>query len=425
MKYTNKDMGSYNIHLIKTDKYKTITIRVMFKRKIKKEEITIRNVLASLLVQSTNKYNSKRKMTIEAHDLYSARLAVDNSRAGNYINTIFTLNVLNDKYTESGNFKKSLEFLNEVIFNPDVEDNKFKEKNIDIVMNRTRTELSSIKEDPNTYSLVRAMESFDSKSPVSYRMMGYLEDLDTIDGESLYKYYNEMINKDFVDIAVIGDINEEMVVNEIKKYFKLRILKRPNKDFFLPNKRPRARRLFGKETIEATQSRLNIICRLGKLTKYERDYVLPVLNVIFGGGADSKLFKIVREQHSLCYTIYSKPKRLDNILIIRTGINRENYQKTLKLIEKILSDMKKGKFSEDDINIAKQYFETAFDELEEDPNSAIDLYLSKMYYDTDDLDVKRKNIMKVSKNELVKVAKKIHMDTVFELEGDKDEEDGI
>lgn len=425
MKYINKDMGSYNIHLIKTDKYKTITIRVMFKRKIKKEEITIRNVLASLLVQSTNKYNSKRKMTIEAHDLYSARLSVDNSRMGNYINTIFTLNILNDKYTEEGNFKKSLEFLNEVIFNPDVEEKKFKEKNIDIVMNKTKTELSSIKEDPNAYSLLRAMESFDSKSPVSYRMMGYLEDLDNIDGESLYNYYNDMINKDYVDIAVIGDINEEMVVNEIKKYFKLRILKKLNKDYFLPNKRPRARRLFAKETIEATQSRLNIICRVSKLSKYERDYVLPVLNVIFGGGADSKLFKIVREKHSLCYTIYSKPKRLDNILIIRTGINRDNYHKTLKLIEKILLDMKKGKFTDEDINISKQYFETAFDELEEDPNAVIDLYLSKAYLDSDDLDEKRKNIMKVSKSELVKVARKIHMDTVFELEGDKDEEDGI
>ena len=425
MKYTNKDMGSYNIHLIKTDKYKTITIRVMFKRKIKKDEITIRNVLASLLVQSTNKYNSKRKMTIEAHDLYSARLSVDNSRNGKYVNTIFTLNILNDKYTEEGNFKKSLEFLNEVLFNPDVEDKKFREKNIDIVMNQTKTELTSIKEDPNTYSLVRAMESFDPNSPVSYRMMGYLEDINSIDGESLYKYYLDMINKDFVDIAVIGDINEEMVVNEIKKYFKLRILKKPDKDYFLPNKRPRARRLFSKETIETTQSRLNIICRLSKLNKYERDYVLPVLNVIFGGGPDSKLFKIVREKNSLCYSIYSKPKRLDNILIIRTGINRENYHKTLKLIEKILLDMKKGKFTDEEINIAKQYFETAYDELEEDPNAVIDLYLSKMYLDSDDLDVKRKNIMKVTKSELVKVARKIHMDTVFELEGDKDEEDGI
>ena len=116
----------------------------------------------------------------------------------------------------------------------------------------------------------------------------------------------------------------------MRKYFKLKILKKRKNDFFLPNKRPRARRLFGKETIEATQSRLNIICRLGKLSKYERDYVLPVLNVILGGGADSKLFKIVREKNSLCYSIYSKQKRLDNILLIRTGINRENYQKTLK-----------------------------------------------------------------------------------------------
>lgn len=425
MKYTNKDMGSYNIHLIKTDKYKTITVRVMFKRKIKKEEITIRKVLASLLVQSTKKYNSKRKMTIEAHDLYSARLSVDNSRLGNYINTVFTLNILNDKYTETGNFNKSLEFLNEVIFNPDVEDKMFKDKNIDIVMNRTKTELQSLKEDSNTYSLVRTLEAFDSTSPVAYRMMGYLEDLESINGESLYNYYLDMITNDYVDIAVIGDINEDKVISEIKKYFKLRILKKPQGDFFLPTKRPRARRLFAKETIETTQSKLNIICRLSKLSRYERNYVLPLLNVILGGGIDSKLFKIVREKNSLCYYVYSKHKKLDEILLIRTGINRENYQKTLKLIEKILSDIKKGKFVEDDINIAKQFFETSFDAIEEDPNTVIDMYLGTVYLDADDIEEKRKNIARVTKSELVRVAKKIHMDTIFLLEGDKNEEEGI
>ena len=61
MKYKKKDLGSYNVHMIQTDKYKTITMRIVFRRKIKKEEITIRNILTSLLVQSTEKYNSKRK----------------------------------------------------------------------------------------------------------------------------------------------------------------------------------------------------------------------------------------------------------------------------------------------------------------------------------------------------------------------------
>jgi hypothetical protein len=122
-----------------------------------------------------------------------------------------------------------------------------------------------------------------------------------------------------------------------------------------------------------------------------------------------------------------------NTLMANRGFPLKDLEASLKTIksesaEDAMMTSKSGEAiaeSPIDINIAKQYFETAFDELEEDTNSVIDLYLSKMYYDTDDLDVKRKNIMKVSKNELVKVAKKIHMDTVFELEGDKDEEDGI
>ncbi len=425
MKYTNKNMGSYNVHLINTDKYKTITVRVSFRRLIKKEEITIRNVLSSLLVQSTKKYSSKKDMIIQAEELYSAKLSVDNSRLGNYVNTMFTLNVLNDKYTEEGNFNKALEFLNDAIFNPDVENNEFSNKNLDIVMSRTKASLSSIKESPNTYSIVRALEVFDKDSPLAIRMMGYLEDLEKINGKVLYEYYQDMINKDFVDIAVIGDIDEEKVTQEIKKYFKLRILKKQKIDVYLKNKQPRKKKLIAKETIDTTQSQVNVICRLGKLNNYEKNYVLPMFNIIFGGGSDSKLFKIVREEYSLCYTIYSRPKKLDNILLIKTGINRDNYSKTLKLIEKILLDMKKGKFEIKDINTAKEYFETSFDELEEDPNAVIDMFLAIAYLNADDLDTKRKMISKVTKSEIIKVAKKVYIDTIFMLEGEKHEEDAI
>ena len=425
MKYTHKDMGSYNIHLIKTDKYKTITVRVMFRRKIEKSEITLRNVLTSLLVYSTNKYDSKRKMTIETQDLYSAAISVNSTRLGNYINTSFSLNVLNDKYTEKGNFKKSLEFLNEVLFNPDIEDKKFKEKNIDIIKNRIKNDLTSLKEDLNTYSMVRTMESFDKDSPISYRMMGYLEDLDEIDGSRLYEYYKEMLEKDIVDIFVIGNIDEAEIVKEIKKYFKLRVLKKIKLDYFLENKKVRRRKLLAKETVDANQSKVNLVCRIDKLSDYELNYVLPVFNMIFGGGTDSKLFKIVREKHSLCYTIFSQPKKLDKILIIRTGINMENQKKTISLVEKLLNDMKKGKFDSEDLRIAKEYFETAFDELEENPDSVIDMYASIFYLGGDELEEKRRKTAKVTKAEIVKVAKKVHIDTIFTLEGDKDEETGV
>ena len=54
MKYTKKDLASYNLHLINTDKFKTITMKVVFSSPIKKDEITMRNVLSDLLLQSSN-----------------------------------------------------------------------------------------------------------------------------------------------------------------------------------------------------------------------------------------------------------------------------------------------------------------------------------------------------------------------------------
>ena len=45
MKYKNIDMGSYNLHLIKTKKFKTIAVRISFRNKIHKEDTTIRNIL--------------------------------------------------------------------------------------------------------------------------------------------------------------------------------------------------------------------------------------------------------------------------------------------------------------------------------------------------------------------------------------------
>ena len=39
------NMGAYNLHFIKTKKFKTITIDVDFYREIKKDEITKRNCL--------------------------------------------------------------------------------------------------------------------------------------------------------------------------------------------------------------------------------------------------------------------------------------------------------------------------------------------------------------------------------------------
>ena len=423
MEYIKKDLGSYKLHLIKTDKFKSITVKVSFHRVIKKNEITIRNILSDMFMQSSKKYNSKRELTIKAQDLYAAGLRTTNSRLGNYINTDFYLTVLNDKYTEDGNFASSLEFLGEIIFNPDVEDGKFNEEKLDIVKSTCRSALNSIKEDASNYSLIRMAEAFGEGEPISYRMMGYLEDLDNITGTSLYEFYLDMIKNDFVDIFVIGDIDIKEATDLIKKYFKFDILKKLKMPFMVDEKKPRRSKLVFNEEIDNTQSKLAIGCRINGLSEYERNYPLTLFNVIFGGCSDSKLFKEVREENSLCYTIYSITNKLDNVLLIRAGIDKENYKKTVSLIEKNLKDMCNGKFDETDILMAKEYYNTALEDIEDSQSKIINNYLMMELINTDDIDVKREKMSKVTKSEIVKVAKKVTIDTIFCLEGVRNEED--
>lgn len=423
MEYIKKDLGSYKLHLIKTDKFKSITVKVSFHRVIKKNEITIRNILSDMFMQSSKKYNSKRELTIKAQDLYAAGLRTTNSRLGNYINTDFYLTVLNDKYTEDGNFASSLEFLSEIMFNPDVENGKFNEEKLDIVKSTCRSALNSIKEDASNYSLIRMAEAFGEGEPISYRMMGYLEDLDNITGTSLYEFYLDMIKNDFVDIFVIGDVDIKEATDLIKMYFKFDILKKLKMSFMVDEKKPRRSKLVFNEKIDNTQSKLAIGCRINGLSEYERNYPLTLFNVIFGGCSDSKLFKEVREDNSLCYTIYSITNKLDNVLLIRAGIDKENYKKTVSLIEKNLKDMCNGKFDETDILMAKEYYNTALEEIEDSQSKIINNYLMMELINTDDIDVKREKMSKVTKSEIVKVAKKVTIDTIFCLEGVRNEED--
>ena len=124
----------------------------------------------------------------------------------------------------------------------------------------------------------------------------------------------------------------------------------------------------------------------------------------------------VNNQNST-FKISSVLNKLDNTLIIRAGVNRKNVKKTVDLSNTQMNLMKKGKFTDSDINIAKEYFQTALDSVVESEASMIENYFMMDLMGLDDIDVRRRKMNEVSKSDIIKVAKKIKMDTVFCIEG--------
>ncbi len=419
MKYNKISLPTYNIHVIETKKFKTITVKVNFKRALKKEEIAYRNVLINVLCESTKDYPTKRLMEMATEDLYDLSYQGSNYISGKYSVVGFDIVFLNEKYTEVGMFDKSIDFLVSMLFNPNLDETnkQFNKRAFNMAYNLLESNLKSLKESPNMYSRMRMLEIMEPKSVTSLRSCGYMEDLEKIDSKKLYKYYLDMLKKDIVDIFIIGDVKTDKVTKIIENKFNINTLKKQSESHFIVPKTKRLLPKTIKEKSNYSQSQLVMGYKMFNLSDFELRYVLNVYNYILGGGPDSKLFKNAREKHSLCYSISSTGQPLNSIMIISAGINTKNFDKTVSVVKKEVKQMIKGNFTNDDIVKAKITYLNSLKELEDNPQSILSLYVGMEYLNSHDMNTRINNINKVTKSDVVKLASKIHLDTIYLLEG--------
>lgn len=419
MDYKKIEHKNYNLHIINTDKFKTVNVKINLKRKIKKDEITIRTLLNDLLINTSNKYKTSRDIVIETEELYDLGISSSPHKSGNYHIISFKETFLNEKYTEEGMNKKSLEFLLELIFNPNVNDNKFDKEYFELIKRTVENDIKSLKDDTKKYSVTRLYEEMD-KGPLSYRSCGYLEDLDKITEENLYDCYKSVIENDKIDIFIIGNLNEtfEELFN---KYIPDTIRIEDNVSHYLDLEIKEEKEK--KEMVDTNQSKLSIGLKLKDITEFELKYVISLYSLILGGSSNSKLFRIVREENSLCYYINSTVSVLSKIITITAGINSSDYEKTINLIKEQLENMSNGNITNEEIKEAKKIYISGCREVEDSPVSIINNYLSHEYADLDLVNDRIKSIEKVTKEDIINLSKKVVIDTIFFLEGTSEDEE--
>ena len=420
MEYKKINLNSYNIHFIKTDKFKTIDIRVMFIDKFKKEDITKRNFLMDMLSFSTKEYDTHRKLSIKCQDLYSLNLNSSNFRLGNYLISKIGITLLNPKYTEESMLEESIDLLTETIFNPNVTNNRFETKSFNLVKKNLETELLSVKEQPRLYAISQFLKEIDENKPYSYHGYCYQEDLEKINESNLYEYYKEFLTKNLVDIYVVGDIDFSKVEKLIREKFKISTLKKDKGNVIIKHDKIRKKSRKVIEKSDFKQAKLVIGLKLDDLSKFEFGYVSNIYNLILGGISDSLLMKNVRVKESLAYYISSSLNKVDNLIIITSGIEGKNFNKTVKIIKKTLKDIQNGKINDDDIKKCQTEYISSVDVASNLPNGLMDLAMSNHLKISDSIDVRKKKIMEVTKEDVINFSKKVSLDTIYLLEGNNE-----
>ena len=413
LKTINKD--GYKLHVLKTDKFKSITVKLVFWNKLNEEELSLRNLLADNLLFSSARYKDNRSISIKKQDLYSTSVYNSTYRNGTQIITEFCLSCIDDKYTEKGNFEASLEFLFDCIGNPNVSNQTFDTRSFNITKERLRTAIKNETDNPSYYSYKRYKQIIGNKDILNGSILGSLEELEKITPSSLYDYYQSFFASNHLDIYVLGNIDEEIVKSIIDKNIGFKM------DVFYSSSATDYQKEFTEDIEDSrfNQSKLIMGGSIKNLSEKARKYDAIIYNIILGNSPNSKLFQTVREKKSYAYTISSSINRLDGMFMISAGISYKNYEDTKNEIYKQLELMKKGSFSLKSIKNAKEVVLSILKEVEDSPNSMIDHFHNYLYNGADTIKKQIECINSITKEDIINVAKKIDIDTIYLLKEDE------
>lgn len=414
--------NTYNIYTIKTDKFKTCHMEIVFRNNIDKNDITLRSVLTEMIVENTKKYNTRRKMMIELENLYNAYFYGVTNRVGSSVITSFCFDFIDPSLVKE-NALDFIKFPLEAVLNPNVKNNEFDLITLEYVKERVKKDIESIIEDPKNYSISKLLEKMCPDTESSININGYTKDLDKITPETLYNFYINMIKHDYIDVYIIGNLDMDKISNIIKNNFKVNILKNHGITYNINNKIiKKSKKLY--ESFSTSQENICIGLNIKNETKFEKNYVANIYNMILGGGSlESILYKKLRNENSLCYNCVSLYQKFDNLFIIHTAISKENETLAIKLIKESLKDMSSKKIKDEDLENAKKLILTNLNSSLDVPGRIIDNYIFKNLYDLDDLETRINNYKLVTKEDIIAFAKKIKINTILCVRDGENEKD--
>ena len=418
MKIVNKKINGINVTFIKTNKFKSVYGSLIFKSIVTKEKMTYGALLRNVLMESTKKYNTNEKLNINTLENYDAYYSAENARIGNYYFNRFNFSTLEDKYTKEDNLKNVLDTFCEIVFNPNVNGDGFDEESFKINYERLKLSIEKRKENQRSYAEERMLKCLDQNMP--YTFDKDMDVLNSITKESLYDYYKDMINNSNVSLIIVGNIEDENAFNDIVN--KIKNNKEFDKDLYISNDDLNASYKDIKETGYGTQNVLYLVCYLKNMNAYELNYVMPLYRIILGGSGNSRLFDNVREKNSLAYYCFARLEKDDNLLEIITGIEKENYEKSLKIIKEELKKM--DKITNEELEAAKKEFISSLLESGDYIENLASRYHIEVMYDLPNIDEFIKKISEVTKEEVENINKKVALKLSYFLkEGEKDGRD--
>lgn len=408
------------LYIRKTEQFKTVNFSVKWKTALDEKKAGHRAVLANVLQDSNGRYRTQTALRNTLDEMYGTVLYTDASKRGETHIVSLYAECVNDEYlSEGGVLDEVLDLIRTTIFEPNLVDGQFDETIVNREKRSVKERLRSLYDDKTRYAQKRMLELLRPDSAASASSYGTEETVDALTADDLLAAYESMLHEDEVAIYVVGDVDENEIIEKIRNHFIFQ--GRPAME------RKPLQQATEKQATEIKQVREKQEMKQGKLhlgfstpvTFHHPDYPkMQITNGVFGGFAHSKLFMNVREKESMAYYASSSYASHYGLLYVMAGIDAELEEKAVNLIKEQLQALQQGDITDLEMEQTKALLGNGIKSAFDSARGQIEVF--DQFKELDEHFTAEKMIAvweSVTKEDVQKMAAEISLEIVYLLSG--------
>ncbi|HEX2925195.1 MAG TPA: pitrilysin family protein [Ruminiclostridium sp.] len=411
------ETNGITVYNIGSNRFKTNTINIFFHDNLNEATAAMNALFPLVLKRGCKGLPTIKDINLYLEKLYGAVFDCDVVKKGERQIIHFYFEYLSDKFIQEGqgNFEKAFEFLMNILFRPELKDGTFNEQYVEQEKNNLKMLVEGRTNDKIQYSVDRCYELMCSKEPFGLYEYGTVDQIDAITGEQLYDHYRKKIASLQMDIFITGELSEPDIafIKEKLAHIQRGTSQKINSSIVL--KCVKEVRNF-EERMDVNQAKLCLGFRTHVSPTENEYYALMAFNGLLGGGTHSKLFQNVREKAGLAYFVFSRLEKFKGLMVILSGIDINNKDTTQEIILKQLEEIQTGNITDNEYKATLKSLKTGILSLKDSQLNVVDFNLSQLITGAHDtMDSLIEKLSRVTVEDIVKVANKVQLDSVYFL----------
>ena len=403
---------------IPSNRFKTARISVTAYLPLNEDNIATASLMAQILSNGCARFAKPLDMSRELDRLYGATLGADTDKMGDTLVWRTGIIFVQDKFLPENIFADCARLLFDTVFAPACDGNGFDSDNFE---REKRIQLEDIEgeiNDKRTFARNRCLAEMCDGEPFGIPNLGTAEQVAALTREGVYNAWRKFLETAYFRVGVVADDEHP----EVYGMFAERLANIDRGEIYTPVETElhtaagEIKRV--SDRLDVAQGKLVLGCSVGGAGEDNESYRTMVMIDMLGGGAYSLLFNNVREKLSLCYYCAARGLRRKGILMIDSGVEFDNMDKTEVAIGEQIELLQKGDFDDSLLEASKMSLAGALGGVY-DSQAMTDRWFCDRQFDKNPLTPEQltAKIATVTRDDVIAAAKTLKIDTVYRLLG--------